>query len=252
MSSPPQPYPSSSIRVLPDAVANGGLEARALIAGFHGIGATGYWTVKFLIQELKARRVCYIDSEFAPAVSSTVKNEISTPYELYTVSDLLFLKAEVPPLRENETRFFRELSQLVIASKINEVMLIGGLDESLRSDESKYRLVLTDAMKGGEHGHGLEAEPILEEGRMIVGPVAVMLNAFQMRGYPAGAILSYSNTERIDPRAAAAAVEFIAKRYSLEVSTEPLIKGAEELERELVGLAQRDRDKGGPSGAIYS
>ena len=252
MSLPSQPYPNSSIRVLPDAVAHAGLEARALVAGFHGIGATGYWTVKFLIQELKAKRVCYIDSEFAPAVSSTVKNEISTPYELYAVSDLLLLKAEVPPLRENETRFFRELSQLVITSRINEVMLIGGLDESLRSDDSRYRLVLTDAMKGGEHGRGLEAEPILEEGRMIVGPVAVMLNAFQMRGYPAGAILSYSNTERIDPRAAAAAVEFIAKRYSLEVNTEPLIKGAEELERELVGLAQRDRDKGGPSGAIYS
>src|ERR1700691_6800822 len=101
MSSPPQPYPNSSIRVLPDAVANGGLKGRALIAGFHGIGATGYWTVKFLIQELKARRACYIDSEFAPAVSSTVKNEISTPYEVYGIGDLLFLKAEERPLREH-------------------------------------------------------------------------------------------------------------------------------------------------------
>jgi uncharacterized protein len=252
MSAPPQPPPYTSIRILPDVIGRGRIEARALIAGFHGIGATGYWTVKFLIQELKARRVCYIDSEFAPAVSSTVKAEISTPYELYGVGDLLFLKAEVPPLRENETRFFRELSQWIMGSGIQEVTLIGGLDESLRSDDTKYRVVLTDAMKTGEHGHGLEAEPILEEGRMIVGPVAVMLNAFQMRGYPAAAILSYSNTERIDPRAAAAAVDFVARRYALEVNTEPLIKGAEELEKELVGLAQKDRDKGGPSGAIYS
>ena len=43
MSSPSQPYPNSSIRVLPDAIAHSGLEARALVAGFHGIGATGYW-----------------------------------------------------------------------------------------------------------------------------------------------------------------------------------------------------------------
>ncbi len=228
------------------------MEARALIAGFHGIGATGYWTVKFLIQELKARRVCYIDSEYAPAVSSTVKNEISTPYELFGVDDLLFLKAEVPPLRENETRFFRELGQWVMGTSIGEAVLIGGLDESLRSDDSKYRVVLTDAMKAGEHGRGLEAEPVLEEGRMIVGPVAVLLNAFQMGGFPAAAVLSYSNTERIDPRAAAAAVEFVAKRYSLEVNTEPLIKGAEELERELVGLAQKEKEKGGPPGAIYT
>ncbi|HUH99469.1 MAG TPA: PAC2 family protein [Nitrososphaerales archaeon] len=252
MSPEPELPPYSSIRILPDVIARGRLEARALIAGFHGIGATGYWTVKFLIQELKARRVCYIDSEFAPAVSSTVKNEISTPYEVYGVGDLLLLKAEVPPLRENETRFFRELSTWIMGSGIKEVTLIGGLDESLRTDDSRYRLVLTDAMKAGDRGRGLEAEPILEEGRMIVGPVAIMINAFQMRGFPAEAILSYSNTERIDPRAAATAVEFIAKRYSLQVNTEPLIKGAEELERELVGMAQRERDKGGPSGAIYS
>src|ERR1700758_3655390 len=105
MSSPlPAPSAYSSLRILPDSIGRGTLEARAPFAGFHGIGATGYWTVKFLIQELKAKRVCYIDSEFAPAVSSTVKNEISTPYELYGVRDLLLLKAEVPPLRENETR----------------------------------------------------------------------------------------------------------------------------------------------------
>ncbi len=251
MSTPP-PSPYSSIRILPEVIGRGKIEARALIAGFHGIGATGYWTVKFLIQELKAKRICYVDSEYAPAVSSTLNGEISTPYELYGAGDLLFLKAEVPPLRENETRFFRELSQWIMGSGIQEVTLIGGLDESLRTDETKYRLVLTDAMKTGEHGHGLEAEPILEEGRMIVGPVAVMLNAFQMRGYPAAAILAYSNTERLDPRAAAAAVDFVARRYTLQVNTEPLIKGAEELEKELVGLAQKDKDKGGPSGAIYS
>jgi uncharacterized protein len=253
LSSSPSLPPYSSIRILPAAGARQGLNARALIAGFHGIGATGYWTVKFLIQELKATRVCYIDSEFAPAVSSTVKNEISTPYEIYGVGDIVLLRAEVPPLRENENRFFRELSQLIIGSGIQEVTLIGGLDESLRADDSaKYRLVLTDAMKAGEHGRGLEAEPILEEGRMIVGPVATMLNAFQMRGFPAIAVLSYSNTERIDPRAAASAVEFIAKRYSLQVNIDPLIKGAEELERELTGLAQREKEKGGGTGAIYS
>ena len=249
MSSNPQ---GSSIRILPDVIGRGKVEARALIAGFHGIGATGYWTVKFLIQELKARRVCYIDTEYAPAVSSTVKNDISTPYEIYGVGDLLLLKAEVPPLRENEARFFRELSQWVMGTSIKEVMLIGGLDESLRADDSKYRMVLTDAMKTGDHGVGLEAEPILEEGRMIVGPVAVMLNAFQMGNYPAAAVLAYSNTERIDPRAAASAVEVISKRYGLEVNTEPLLKGAEELERELVGLAQKERDRSGPQGAIYS
>jgi uncharacterized protein len=151
-------------------------------------------------------------------------------------------------LRENENKFFRELGQWIVSSGVDEVALIGGLDDSLRSDDSKYRLVLTDAMiKLGE----MKDEPVLEEGRMIVGPVAILLNTLQMHDFAAYALLAYSNTERVDPRASASAVEFLAKRYNFQVSTAPLIKGAEELERELMGLAQKDREKG-PSSAIYS
>jgi uncharacterized protein len=235
----------SSIKILPEGKR---LRAKTLIAGFHGIGATGYWSVKFLIEELKAKRFAYIDSDYAPAVSSTLDNMISTPYELFVAEDLALLKADVPPLRENENKFFRELGQWIVSSGVDEVALIGGLDDSLRSDDSKYRLVLTDAMiKLGE----MKDEPVLEEGRMIVGPVAILLNTLQMHDFAAYALLAYSNTERVDPRASASAVEFLAKRYNFQVSTAPLIKGAEELERELMGLAQKDREKG-PSSAIYS
>jgi len=94
----------SSIKIIPDGK---GLKTKTLIAGFHGIGATGYWSIKFLIEELKAKRAFYIDSEFAPAVSSTLDSKISTPYEIFFSGDLALLKADVPPLRENENRFFR-------------------------------------------------------------------------------------------------------------------------------------------------
>ena len=235
----------SSIRILPEGKT---LKASTLIAGFHGIGATGYWSVKFLIEELKARRAFYIDSEFSPAVSSTLNGAISTPYEIFVCGELAFLKAEVPPLRENENRFFRELGAWIVESGINEVALIGGLDESLRSDDSDYRLVLTDEMA---KRHEFEGEPILEEGKMIVGPVAILLNTLQMHNCAAYAVLAYSNTDRVDPRAAAKAVEFLARRYEFKVSTEPLIKGAEELERELMGLAQKEKERGSSS-AIYS
>lgn len=235
----------SSIRILPEGKK---LKASTLIAGFHGIGATGYWSVKFMIEELKARRAFYVDSEYSPAVSSTLNGAISTPYEIFVCGELAFLKAEVPPLRENENRFFRELAQWIVETGVNEVALIGGLDESLRTDSSEYRLVLTDAMVKRAQ---FEDEPILEEGKMIVGPVAILLNSLQMHDAAAYAILAYSNTERVDPRAAATAVEFLAERYGFKVSTAPLIKGAEELERELMGLAQKEKDRGSSS-AIYS
>jgi uncharacterized protein len=238
---------SSSIRVFPKDAR---LESKALIAGFHGIGATGFWSVKFLIQELHAERLCYIDSEFAPAVSSTVNGEISTPYEIFEAGRLVFLKADVPPLRDNENRFFRELSEWITGSGVEEVCLIGGLDESLRTDESMYRIVTTSKMK---ERATMNDEKILEEGRVIVGPVAIMLNALEMRNAAAYALLSYSNTERVDPRAAATAVQFIAKRYNLQIDTLPLIKGAEELEREMSTMAEKEREKERSTrSAIYS
>ncbi|MDA4122662.1 MAG: PAC2 family protein [Thaumarchaeota archaeon] len=243
--SSPSHSASPSVAVVP---AGSKLKAKTLIAGFHGIGATGYWSVKFLIDEVKAKRAFYIDSEFAPAVSSTLNKSISTPYEVFAAGKIAFLKADVPPLRENETRFFRELGDWILDSGVDEVALIGGLDESLRTDDSKYRVVLTDAMKKkGE----MKGEPILEDGKMIVGPVALLLNRLQMHDFPAYAILAYSSTERVDPRAAASAAEFVAKRYKLKIVTAPLIQGAEELEKEMMGLAQKDKERGPPS-AIYS
>lgn len=222
------------------------LDCVALIAGFHGIGATGYWTVKFLIQELKAERKCFIDYEHAPAVSSSIAGKVSTPYEIYTSGSLSFLKSEVPPVRDRESEFFRELALWIMKSGVREVALVGGLDESLKNDESKYRVVMTSAFiaQGGMVG-----EPVLEEDRMIVGPVATLLNLFEIYNFPAYAVLAYSNTERVDPRAAANAVEFLSRRYNFSADTTPLIKGAEVIESEIRQMEEREK---GPITSVYS
>ena len=222
------------------------LDGTALIAGFHGIGATGYWTVKFLISELKAGRKCFIDYEHAPAVASQTEGRIATPYEVYSAGTLSFLKAEVSPVRERENEFYRELAAWAMESGVREVALVGGLDESLRTDESPYKIAMTSAMAARET---LVAEPIFEEDRMIVGPVASLLNSFEMNGFPAYAVLAYSSTERVDPRAAATAAEFLAKRYGFTVDTAPLIKGAEVIEGEMKMMEQKDK---GPSASVYS
>ena len=84
---------------------------------------------------------------------------------------------------------------------------------------------------------------------MIVGPVASLLNAFVMNSFPALAVLAYSNTERVDPRAAASAVEFLSRRYGFAANTAPLIKGAEVIEGELKMIEEKERR---PTGSVYS
>jgi uncharacterized protein len=232
-----------SMRVLPEGAR---LDGTSLIAGFHGIGATGYWTVKFLITELKAERRCFIDYEHAPAVASQAEGRITTPYEVYVAGELSMLKAEVSPVRERENEFYRGLADWVMQSGVKEVALVGGLDEGLRNDDHKYKLAMTSAFaaKGGFPG-----EPLFEDDRMIVGPVASLLNTFEMNSFPAFAVLAYSNTERVDPRAAASAVEALSHRYGFRANTTPLIKGAEVIEGEFKLIEEKEKR---PAGSVYS
>jgi len=231
------------LKIVPEGTR---LDGTSLIAGFHGIGATGYWTVKFLITELKAQRRLFIDYESAPAVASQVEGRISTPYEVFVAKDLSLLKAEVSPVRDKENEFYRQLADWIMSSGVKEVALVGGLDEALKSDDSRYKVAMTSAFaaKGG-----LPSEPVFEEDRMIVGPVASLLNTFEMHSFPAFAVLAYSNTERVDPRAAASAVEFLSKRYGFQANTSPLIKGAEVIESELKMIEEKEKR---PAGSVYS
>ena len=231
------------MKVIPNGAR---LEGTSLIAGFHGIGATGYWTVKFLITELKAQRKLFIDYENAPAVASQADGRIATPYEVFTVGGLSLLKAEVSPIREKENEFYRQLADWIMSSGVNEVALVGGLDEGLRTDDSRYKVAMTSAFASAG---GLPQEPVFEEDRMIVGPVASLLNSFEMNSFPALAVLAYSNTERVDPRAAASAVEFLSRRYGFKANTTPLIKGAEVIESELKSLEEKEKR---PAGSVYS
>jgi uncharacterized protein len=231
------------LRIVP---AGTRLDGTSLIAGFHGIGATGYWTVKFLITELKAERKLFIDYEHAPAVSSQAEGRISTPYEVFTTGGLSLLKAEVSPARERESQFYRELADWIMGSGVKEVALVGGLDEGLKTDDYPYKVAMTSAFAAQG---GLPGEPVFEEDRMIVGPVASLLNSFEMNSFPAYAVLAYSSTDRVDPRAAASAVEFLSRRYAFVANTAPLIKGAEVIEGELKSMEEKGK---GPAGSVYS
>jgi uncharacterized protein len=60
-----------------------------------------------------------------------------------------------------------------------------------------------------------------------------MLSEFEMRNFPAMAVLPYASPNRADPRAAAIAIKKISKVYMLNVDTSELEKDAEEIENEV-------------------
>ncbi|MCP8310959.1 MAG: PAC2 family protein [Candidatus Methylarchaceae archaeon HK01M] len=218
----------------------------SLITGFHGIGGTGYCTVKYLIQKLNAKRVAFLDSEIISPATTIASGRLVTPYEIFREGDLTFLKVEVPPYRNKEIGFFRSFSKWVTEAGFKEAALIGGLDSSLRTDETTFRIVHTRSfIPRGELAKGI----ILEDDHLIVGPLAIMLNYFEVTGFPAFATLAYASTKRVDHRATAEAVSVLSRYYKFEVDTTPLIEGAEALELE-VARQEAVNKRGGES--IYT
>ncbi len=232
------------IEVLPRGIRFDGCK---LIAGFHGIGATGYWTVKYLIQKLEAERVAFIDSNFIAPICSIMNGKLVTPHEILRKGDLAFLKIDVPVYKEHEVIFYREFAKWVVDAGFEEVALVGGLDASLKVDDTTYRIAYTRKFK--PRGELLEAK-VLEDEHVIVGPVAILLNYFEMVGFPAYAILAYASTERVDPRATAVAVSVLSRIYGFEIDVTPLIKGAEAIEAELYRRSVKEEKRVGES--IYT
>ncbi len=215
-----------------------------LIAGFHGIGATGYWSVKYMIQQLKAERVAFIDSDYIAPVAAVQGGKLTTPHELTRKGDLVFLKIDVPLYRDFEVKFYRELAQWVVGAGFKEVALIGGLDASLKVDDSSHRIVYTSAfVPAGK----LSESTVLEDDHVIVGPVAILLNYFEAMGFPAYAILSYASTDRADPRAASSAISLMSGIYGFSIDTSALMKGAEVMESDSFRDEPNMEKRGGDS-----
>ena len=131
-----------STKLIPDDYNFNGV---SLITGFHGIGSTGYLAIKHIIQTLNLNRVAILDNEHSPPLSSIKSGRIVTPFEIYKFQNLAFLRIEVPPLNNNENIFFREICELIISKRFKEVILIGGLDSVLKTDNTTFRYVKTES-----------------------------------------------------------------------------------------------------------
>ncbi|MFC1754242.1 proteasome assembly chaperone family protein [Thermoproteota archaeon] len=213
-----------SLKIIPENVDFKGL---SLITGFHGIGAAGYWTVKYLIKQLDAKRAAIIDTKNPTPMASNDGGNLVTPFEFFKKDNLIFFKVEAPLYKDEDMIFFKNLADYIVDSGFKEAALIGGLDSRLKIDNSTFRLVKTSAYKLEKK---LSKSIFLEDGQIIVGPVAVMLNRFEARNFPAYSILSYASAEHIDPRSASAAIDTLSDLYGFEIDTKPLVKDANVIE----------------------
>ena len=233
-----------SAKLFPEDLDVNGL---SLITGFHGIGSTGFLALNHLINTLKPDRIGVFETDYLSPISSISSGKIITPFEIYKKDNIAFLRVAVPPLQGNEIVFLRNVCEIILEKNFKELILLGGLDAQLKKDDSNFRYVKTSSYKLPKY---LSDSTPLEDERIIIGPLAQMLNFMEVRNFPTLGLLPFATSIRLDPRAASEAVKILSNIFNLEVEVDTLVEQALELDKndqpELV-----DNNKSGPSN-IYS
>ena len=199
------------------------------ITGFHGIGETGYISVSYIIQVLNASRIGFIEVSKPPPFITASESGLITPFELYRRGKIVLLKLEFPPNKSEETQMLKTISSWVVQKQFKEAVLIGGLDSSFKTEDEEPKIVPTSAY----YVKKKIKNPILDHGLFVFGPLAILLGEFEMRNFPAVAVLPYAELNRADPGAAAEAIKTISNICKLKINTQDLEKDAKEIEEEV-------------------
>lgn len=213
------------------------LEGKIFITGFHGIGYTGYIAVNHIIESTKAKLLGYVTTEQYPPIVSLNESRVLTPYELFLYKDFILFLPRFQPAPSEQNDLMKVLTDWTVENRFKEAVLIGGLDNKLRTGEEKLRVVPTSEFKVNNNGVHLKK---LDKNLYVVGPLAILLAYYEIRNFPAIALLPYAQRGRPDPLAAATAIQVINQLYGLDISTEQLIKDAKQIEQEIAQLKEQE------------
>ena len=220
------------------------------LTGFHGVGLTGYITINHIVKSLHARPIGYIETQHQPALVSLVDERISFPFELFRHNDIVILFPRVQPKQSEVREFSREITNWVTKNEMKEALLIGGLDNRFKQGNHPIRCVPTKPSV--EKAKALKI-PLLEESLFVTGPLALMLTYFEMKSFPAMALLPYSERGRPDPRAAALAVQQINDLFALNIDVFELNNDAKRIEDEVTKMINGQKERtGNDSQTMYT
>src|SRR5205809_513747 len=182
-----------TVRLLVDSK---NLRGSTLVTGFHGVGQTGYIATSYMIHALKAERIGFIDVSNPPPWVGTAEGGLVTPFEVYRRGKTVLVKLEFSPHRSEEAEFAKSISDWAIGQKFKDAILIGGLDSAYKQAKEDFCVVPTGAYLDRAK---LFKAPILEPGLLVYGPLAIMLNEFEIHDFPAVAVLPYAEPGGLTP-----------------------------------------------------
>lgn len=208
-----------------------------VITGFPGFGYTGYIASRYIAHKLKLERVGVIVTRELPEYTMLEDYGIVFPFEIFTDKEKItvIVNHSLPPRRYRNT-YARIVSRWLRENEIQELILIGGLNSRFKEGNEKYRWL------SGSHSKRKLNAPVMKKGLYIVGPLAHMIMHAELNMIPFIVILPYAEPIRLDPRAAAIAIETINDIYGLKIDVSELYEDARRIEEELAEIIRRQEE----------
>ena len=215
-------------------------EDSVFITGFHGVGWTGYITIRHIIKTASNKRIGYLIDDTLPDIVSIEDERLVLPFEFHRLNNFVIFQPPFQPILAKQQNIIKELAEWITKSNFKEAILVGGLDIRFQKDSEKMRIVPNRATINKAKELDI---PFLEKGLMIKGPLALLLTHLEILSFPAIVILPYAQFDRPDPAAAAVAIDFLNKYYQLDLSTSQLRTDAQRIENEIEEILRQERER---------
>lgn len=224
---------------------------KIFLTGFHGIGAVGYLVSRYIADQEGTEHLGYVFYDKEPFIAMMNRNRIMLPLELYRRGDFIILVSEILPEPKYLDVLMRSISEWVVRNGFKEAVLIGGLTETVKEDESEeYKVAFTSAFKPPPEF----LKCVLERELRIVGPLALLLINFEVMNFPAIAFLPYANVKRADVDAAIIAIRLLNKYYGLGIDTKLLERTSQyekAIEERIAKIQLESEEKKGRETTFY-
>ena len=233
-----------SIKIVLKGITEEELKGAKFITGFRTLGEVGYIATRYLVLKTNMKRVGFVLTKYLRDVTFVDEYGLATPFELFydKQNHILVLLSHLLPAQKEMNEFSEKIIKWLKKIQVSELLLIGGLDKRYKTDDNNLRWLKTSYSKINL------PYPFMEKQLLIIGPLALFIIYSEIEELPAVVLLPYADRERIDPAAAAVAIEEINRIYGLKVDTSELYEDARKIEEELqrqLELVQKELSKEG-------
>jgi uncharacterized protein len=212
-----------------------------LVEGMPGVGLVGKIATDHLIDELEMTQFAEVRGEGIPPVTVFDGDErtVNPPIRLYADPDeeVVALRSDVPVHVMDAPLFAERLTEWVLENDILPIYL-GGLAAERDADE----VPVVEGIGLGEGTAALEsaAVPAPDEGGMISGPCGALLSNAAGEGADAVGLMVDTDPRFPDPQGAHALItNGINPVADIDIDTQQLVEGAEEIMEQRKELAKR-------------